>query len=203
MTKCIKQTQNLLQQHHKDYKMPHNKIIEGLEINDLKRLVHPELHIDEYKSKMGKDEDVIVLSFKVTGRDPAEDLVNFIEKGYDWVLDADVSAGEMEDGDFLVFVECDREPAMADNTLAMLQDIMNLTGQEIDDWKVKFRSNPSEMELTADVIKSNVPLTSSSYQLKYGKKGLDEMRNAAGIPVTTQAPKNDHTQSLRSLAGII
>jgi hypothetical protein len=51
--------------------------------------------------------------------------------------------------------------------------------------------------------KNNVPLTSSSYRAKYGKKELDEMRNAAGIPVTTRAPKNDHTQSLRSLAGIL
>ena len=37
---------------------------EGLEQHDLKRLVHPELHVDEYKSKMGKDEDIVVLSFK-------------------------------------------------------------------------------------------------------------------------------------------
>ena len=80
--------------------MHHNNINEGLEQNDLKRLILPELHIDEYKSKMGKDEDVIVLSFKVSGREPAEDLVNFIEKGYEWILDADVSAGEMDDGDF-------------------------------------------------------------------------------------------------------
>lgn len=81
---------------------------EGLEKNNLKRLVHPELHIDEYKSKLGKDEDVVVISFKITGREPAEDLVNFIEKGYDWVIDADVSSGEMSDGDYVVFVECDR-----------------------------------------------------------------------------------------------
>lgn len=190
-------------QQPKDYKMPHNKINEGLEANDLKRLIRPELHIDEYKSKMGKDEDVIVLSFKVTGREPAEDLVNFIEKGYSWVLDADVSSGEMDDGDFLVFVECDREPAVAENTVAMMQDIMNLTDQKIGDWTIQLRSNPSKLKLTADNIKNNVPLTSSSYLLKYGKKDLDEMRNAAGIPVTTTAPKNDHTQLLRSLAGIL
>ena len=202
MTKCIKQIPLLLLQQHKDYNMQNN-INEGLEVNDLKRLIHPELHIDEYKSKMGKDEDVIVLSFKVAGREPAEDLVNFIEKGYSWVLDADVSSGEMDDGDFLVFVECDREPAVADNAIEMMQDIMNLTGQKMDEWNAQFRSNPNKVELTADNIKNNVPLTSSSYLQKYGKKGLDEMRNAAGIPVTTRAPKNDHTQSLRSLAGIL
>jgi hypothetical protein len=183
--------------------MSHNKITEGLEQNDLKRLVHPELHIDEYKSKMGKDEDVIVLSFKVTGREPAEDLVNFIEKGYEWILDADVSAGELDDGDFLVFVEIDRSTDAVDNILALMQDIMNLTDQNLEDWTLQSRSNPTKLELSVDSIKNHVPLSSSNYLAKYGKKELDEMRNAAGIAVTTRAPKNDHTQSLRSLAGIL
>lgn len=183
--------------------MSRNNLNEGLEQNDLKRLVYPELHVDEYKSKMGKDEDVIVLSFKVTGREPAEDLVNFVEKGYEWVLDADVSAGELDDGDFLVFVECDRVPEVADNIMSMMQDVMNLTDQDLDEWSIQVRSNPTQMELTADNIRNNVPLTSSSYLSRYSKKEIDEMRNAAGIPVTTQAPKNDHTQTLRSLAGIL
>ena len=183
--------------------MPHSKINEGLEQGDLKRLIYPELHVDEYKSKMGKDEDVMVISFKVNGREPAEDLVNFIEKGYEWVLDADVSAGEIDNGDFLVFVECDRSPEAADDVLAMMQDIMNLTDQKLSEWFMQIRSNPNKVALTADAIKNNVPLTSSSYLAKYGKKELDEMRNAAGIAVTTRAPKNDHTQTLRSLAGIL
>lgn len=178
-------------------------INEGLEQNDLARLVHPELHIDEYKSKMGKDEDIIVLSFKVTGREPAEDLVNFIEKGYEWVLDADVSAGELADGDFLVFVECDREPGVAKNIIEMMKDIMNLTSQVMGEWSIQIRSRPEKLELSADTIKNNVPLTTSAYQVQYGKKGLDEMRTAAGIRVTTQAPVNDHTQLIRSLAGIL
>lgn len=178
-------------------------ITEGLEQNDLARLVHPELHIDEYKSKMGKDEDIVVLSFKVTGREPAEDLVNFIEKGYEWVLDADVSAGELDDGDYLVFVECDREPAAAENIMAMMKDIMNLTSQVLGEWKLQIRSRPENLKLTVDNIANNVPLTTSSYQAQYGKKGLDEMRTAAGVRVTTLAPVNDHTQTLRSLAGIL
>jgi len=183
--------------------MFNSKISEGLEQSDLKRLVTPELHIDEYKSKMGKDEDVIVISFKVNGREPAEDLVNFIEKGYEWVLDADVSAGELEDGDFLVFVECDREPSFAQKVLEMMQDIMNLTEQELSDWAMQIRSNPAKLELSTENIQNNVPLSSSTYLAKYGKKELDEMRNAAGVPVTTRAPINDHTQTIRSLAGIL
>ena len=178
-------------------------IAEGLEANDLKRLVHNELHIDEFKSKMGKDEDVVVISFKVTGREPAEDLVNFIEKGYGWVIDADISSGELEDGDYIVFVECDREPAVAENVVVMLEDIMRLTEQNLSDWRLLTRSSPEEHDLTAENIQALVPLTTEDYLRRFGNKALDEMRTAAGVTVNTKAPKNDYTQSLRSLAGIL
>ena len=180
-----------------------NKLVEGLEKNDLMRLVHPELHIDEFKSKMGRDEDIVVISFKLTGREPAEDLVNFIEKGYDWVIDADISSGEMSDGDYIVFVECDRTKKVADDVMALMEDLMNLTNQDLGDWRLLIRSLPEEHELTADNIRANVPLTTEDYIRRFGKKELDEMRTAAGIPVTTTAPKNDFTQSIRSLAGIL
>lgn len=178
-------------------------INEGLEANDLKRLVHNELHIDEYKSKMGKDEDVVVLSFKVTGREPAADLVNFIEKGYDWVIDADISAGELDDGDFIVFVECDREPSLADNLITMMEDIMRLTDQDLSDWRLLTRSSPEEHELTSENVRILIPLTTDDYLRRYGTKALDEMRTAAGVTVNTKAPLNDFTQSIRSLAGIL
>jgi len=181
----------------------HSNITEGLEANDLKRLVHNELHIDEYKSKLGKDEDVIVISFKVAGKEPAADLVNFIEKGYGWVIDADISAGELDDGDFIVFVEADREPAAAENIISMLEDIMRLTDQDLADWRLLTRSSPEEHELTVEAIQSLVPLSTEDYLRRYGNKALDEMRAAAGVNVTTKAPKNDHTQSIRALAGIL
>ena len=187
----------------KDNKMHQSNITEGLEQDDLKRLVHTELHIDEFKSKMGKDEDVVVISFKITGREPAEDLVNFIEKGYEWVIDADVSSGEMDDGDYIVFVEGDRTREVPELVVGLMEDIMNLTDQKMSDWRLMFRSSPEEFEITADNIRNNVPLTSEDYLRRFGNKGLDEMRNAAGVPVTTRAPKNDYTQSLRSLAGIL
>ena len=77
---------------------------EGLRKKDLEYLVGNKIHFDEYDSKMGDPEDVITVSFKVKQRMPSEDLTSFIENGYDWVLDADVSSGEIDDGEFLVFV---------------------------------------------------------------------------------------------------
>lgn len=180
-----------------------NTITEGLEKNDLKRLVHPELHVDEYKSKMGRDEDIVVLSFKVMGREPAQDLVNFIEKGYEWVIDSDLSSGEMDDGDYLVFVEADREPSISENIIKLLDDILQLTDQKLSDWEIYFKSNPQGYDINLDTIKANLPATPNEYLRRFGKKEIDEMRTAAGVPVSTKAPKNDYTQSLRSLAGIL
>ena len=116
----------------------HNKFQqfnEGLEQNDLARLVHPKLHIDEFKSKMGDDSDIIVLSFKVSGKEPATDLMNFVEKGYEFVLDSDVSAGELDDGEYLVFVEIERKPEAATEIVNLLNDILNLTDQDVNEWK--------------------------------------------------------------------
>ena len=64
------------------------RLVEGLGHGDLRRLVHDELHIDEFKSKLGEDRDVVVVSFKVAGKSPAQDVVDFLEKSYDWVIDA-------------------------------------------------------------------------------------------------------------------
>ena len=190
---------------------------ENLEQGDLKRLVHNELHIDEYKSKMGTDEDVCVISFKVAGKEPGADLVSFIEKGYDFVLDADVSSGEKEGGDYLVFVELQRSEELPTQIIAIMNDLMNLTEQKIEDWRVRYYKSTSDNELTPEVLADIVPLTSEAYDAKYGKddeeeiidtepeditKDLDAMRSAAGVPVTTTAPKNEYTESLRVAAGI-
>ena len=37
---------------------------------------------------MGDDDNIVVLGFKVLHKEAATDLVEFIESGYDWILDA-------------------------------------------------------------------------------------------------------------------
>ena len=193
----------------------HKLLRENLEAGDLKRLVHNELHIDEYKSKMGTDEDVCVISFKVSGKEPSTDLVSFIEKGYDFVLDADVSSGEKEGGDYLVFVELERTDKLPEQIVEIMDDIMNLTEQNLEDWRVRYYKSTVDNELTKESLANIIPLTPEEYDAKYGKddedvvdtetditKDLDAMKSAAGVPVTTSAPVNDFTESLRVAAGI-
>ena len=189
------------------------QLFEGLETGDLKRLIHTELHIDEFKSKLGADEDTVVISFKVKGKEPAQDLVNFIEKGYEWIIDADVSSGEMDDGDFIVFIECDRTPKLAQELVEMMEDIMNITEQTAEDWRVRYYTSQEDHKLDVDSLRNLIPSTPEEYERKFGHKDqehkekgddrdLDNMRSAAGIKVKTKAPKNEYTESLRIAAGI-
>jgi hypothetical protein len=178
-------------------------LFEGLEQGDLKRLVHTEMHIDEFKSKLGRDEDVCVVSFKVNGKEPAQDLMNFIEKGYDWVIDADVSSGEMDDGDYIVFIECERDEAIPRNIIELMTDVMNVTGQKLSQWRVRYYKSEKDHPLTLSSLKELIPVTDKEYKAKFGDEKLDEMRAIAGVNVTTKAPKNDYTQSLRAAAGLI
>ena len=187
-----------------DNKMNQHKLplSEGLEQGDLDRLVHNKLHVDEFKSKMGSDADIIVLSFKVDGKEPARDLMNFIERGYDWILDADISSGELEDGQYLVFAELERDPAAAKHIYQLMSDIMNLTDTDLSDWKFQYRKNSREHDITSDNIADIIPMTPESYRSKFGDKELDAMKEAAGISTQRKAPVNSWTESLRAAAGI-
>ena len=199
--------------------MPNNSKLlrENLEQGDLKRLVHDELHIDEYKSKMGDDSDVCVVSFKVSGKEPSADLVGFIEKGYDYVLDADVSSGEKEGGDYLVFIELDRTEELPGQIIQIMEDLLNLTEQKVEDWRVRYYKSSEDHDLTADTLNQIIPLTPQAYDAKYGEddeeidveepeqditQDLDAMKAVAGVPVTTTAPVNEYTDSLRIAAGL-
>lgn len=188
------------------------RLFEGLEAGDLKRLVHSELHIDEFKSKLGDDEDVVVVSFKVSGKEPAQDLVNFIEKGYEWVIDADVSSGEMDDGDYIVFIECDRDRQIAERVFEMLSDIMNATEHSAKDWRVRYHTDRADHELSVESLRSLIPSSPEAYKKRFGDNNesdekqhsndLDKLKTAAGVKVDTKAPKNEFTESLRIAAGL-
>lgn len=175
---------------------------ENLEQGDLKRLVHPKIHVDQYKSKMGDDKDICVVSFKIKGKEPANDLVAFVEKGYDWVLDADVSTGELEDGDYLVFVELDRTKELAEQIYKLVEEIVNLTEQNVEEWKVRYHKDQADVPLTVEALQQMIPSTPEEYTAQVGDKSIDDLKTAAGIPVDTKAPDNEYTESLRIAAGI-
>ena len=144
--------------------MSHQLLNEGLRRHDLVHLVADKIHFDEYESKMGDPEDVITVSFKVKQRMPAQDLVSFIENGYDWVLDVDVSTGEINDGEFLVFVEVARKSKLAKNINELLEDLHHLTDVAKNNWKFKWYKQKNYYDLTEETISDVVPMTPKKYK---------------------------------------
>jgi hypothetical protein len=141
--------------------MHNQQLNEGLRPLDLKDMISELFEIDSHKSKMGEDRDVCVITFKVKDRNPAKDMMEFIEKGYPFVLDSDVSAGENADGDYFVFVELNRTPNLAEQIKELSYGIRKLTG--IDDWKFRYHRMGKDFEVTTEALSKIVPPTPVDY----------------------------------------
>jgi hypothetical protein len=180
---------------------------EGAEKGDLARLVQPHLSIDEYRSKMGEDKDVVVLGMVVFGSEPAEDLVSFIEKSYDFVLDADISSGETSDGNYMVFVELERKPSVNQNILDMITDICNLTKQKVKDWSFSYYKNSSKHDLTIENLSREVINSPVKYEMNTERAveesiELNKLRAISGIAVKSQKIRDVQLLDIQIAAGI-
>tara|TARA_X000001316_G_C914947_1_gene29499 strand:+ start:130 stop:768 length:639 start_codon:yes stop_codon:yes gene_type:complete len=107
---------------------------------------------------MGRDEDVSVLAFEVTDQEPAKDLMNFIEKGYASVLDADISTGENNRGKYNVFVELERNRRLPEHIQKILDDVTKLTG--IEEWKYRYYKDVESKPFTEESV---IPTDKDSY----------------------------------------
>ena len=115
----------------------------GLRQHDLEFTIDNVFEIDSYKSKMGEDSDIVTLSFAVKGDQPAKDLVKFIETGYDFVLDADKTSGEQNDGKYRVFSSFDFKLSASDSvqtTKSPHPQIIALNRDRLDIWMNEFFS---------------------------------------------------------------
>lgn len=150
-------------------------INENLHKGDLVHLVKKVFDIDAYKSKIGDDDEVIVLSFTVDHEDPAKDLEHFIEMGYDFVLDADVSPGETDDGTYKVFVEIERGHRAPDQILELLSGIERLTN--MPDMRYRYFKSFKSKDATLENLTSDVPTDKSSYEIATKRNNLNNFSN--------------------------
>lgn len=130
---------------------------------DLKHTVYDVFEIDGFKSKMGEDKDIIVLSFSVNSRDAANDLENFIEKGYPFVLDADVTAGEQSDGTYKVFVELERKKDCPTEILDIVSGVLKLADK--DNLRFRYYKNFKSKEATLENLESTIPCSPEDYEI--------------------------------------
>ena len=172
---------------------------EGLEYKDLVGMLKPTIHIDEFSSKMGDDDDVIVASFFVRSKQAADDLSSWFEKGYDWVLDSDVSPGEIKPGRFLVYVELRRRSSAGKNLAEAIQDLDTLTEYKPDQWVMIYKGK--EVPFSQQDFDRVVPLSPKEYR-RQTESDLNEMRAAAGIDSVQIYEREKDIQQLQSAAGI-
>ena len=150
-------------------------INENLHRSDLRNLVKKVFEIDSFKSKIGDDDEVIVLSFTVDSEDPAKDLENFIEMGYDFVLDADVSPGETDDGSYKVFVEIERGHRAPDQIIELLSGIERLT--DIPNMRYRYFKSFKSKDATFENLKQDIPTDKESYEIATERNKLDNFSN--------------------------
>lgn len=155
--------------------MQNSQLNEGLRSEDLKEMISPVFEVDTYRSKMGEDRDVVVLSFTAKDRNPAKDLMEFIEKGYSFVLDADVSSGENKNGEYFVFVELARSEKLAEQIKELTYGINRLTG--IDEFKFKYHKESSAHPVKEEIIKRVIPTSASSYDAFLSKIRTESVKS--------------------------
>jgi hypothetical protein len=98
--------------------------------------------------------------------DNISDLVKiqeqFIEKGYNFVLDADISSGENKDGEYSVFVEISRSDKLAEHIEELTYGVKKLTG--LDEFKFKYYKQTHVHEVNTDNLKSKIPSSVNEYK---------------------------------------
>jgi hypothetical protein len=134
--------------------------------------------IDQFKSKMGADKDIIVLAFKAKEKYPAVDAMEFCEKSFSFVLDSDISTGEEPDGQYRLFVELKRSSKAVDQIDELLKGLTRLCGCE--KWRFKYFKDIDSREYSKEAIENFVPLTAEDYEKKVDENKMTEVSDILG-----------------------
>lgn len=148
------------------------KLTEGLDYHDMKGQVDPKITVDEYSAKMGDDSDIVTLTFKTNSKLAAQDLVSWFELGYDYILDASVSDGEIEPGKWLVFAEMKRRTNVPHKIVSLLKDLETLTDLDVKEYTVTV--DDKDYDATVDELKDAIILTPIAYIREKGEDHPEE-----------------------------
>ena len=148
---------------------------EGLKAGDLEGVVNKRFSVDQYKSKMGEDRNIMVLAFTVDSLAPAKDLERFAETGYKEVLDADATPGTLEDGKHRVFIEFARTPEVVPQIIAFLEDLKKLTNIEAFEYTYHKGQNPTAVSM--ETMGEAIPTTPEAYEQTVNEMRVGQAKN--------------------------
>ncbi len=145
--------------------MQQSNLNENIKHNDLSELVNPIISVDQYKSKLGEDENIIVIAFVVMDMEPAQELSQFLETGHD-AFDIDVSTGPNKDGHYTVYVEIERNSSSFETINNIVKDVERADNSFMD---IKFTSyeNKAPQSWSEDNFNNSVITSSYDYVLKH------------------------------------
>jgi hypothetical protein len=161
---------------------------ESLDYHDLEGQVEPKISVDEYSAKVGSDADIVTLAFIIKGKQASNDLVSWLERGYNFIIDADVSDGEIKPGKYVVFVEMKRRTSVPENIVEIVEDLETLTDLNIKDWTVTV--NEQDYDCDVEQLKQVIILSPHEYRIEK-ETDLNEMRELSGVTPTKIYGKKD------------
>ena len=185
-----------------------NILNEGLDYHDLDGQMLPIVTVDEYEAHMGTNSEIVTLAFTVKSEAAANDLADWFERGYDWVLDAQVSEGEVRPGKYLVFVEMNRRSSVPKRIIELLDDLETLTDMPVKDWTVMV--DDEEYAPEEDILKQVITISPHYYREteevdeEETEEEINEMRERAGLEVKAiHTDKQDaDIKAFKSMAGL-
>ena len=178
-------------------------LTEGLDYHDLEGQMVPVLTVDEYSAKMGTDSEIVTLAFMVNSEAAGNDVADWFERGYDFVLDAQVSEGEVKPGKYLVFVEMNRRTSVPERIVELIQDLETLTAKPIKDWTIKV--NEEEHPAEVDILKQVIIVSPHVYREKKEKddEDINKVRELSGLePVNNLKEQDEEIKSFKAIAGL-
>lgn len=177
-------------------------LFEGLDYHDMENQLDTKVTIDEYVAKMGKDSDIVTLSFFVKNEQAGNDLVDWFERGYNFVLDASLSEGEVSSNKWVVFVELSRRIAVPKQIIELLSDLETLTGLKLKDYTIEVYGE--EYDADEKILQQVIICNPNRYKIEKEKEDdLNEMRSIAGLDhKTIFDAQDDELSRFKSIAGL-
>ena len=150
------------------------QIDEAISKGQLRNLVDAIVSIDQYKSKIDEDRNMVVLAFEVMNEMAAGDLSNFIETGAYDVEDTEVSASTNVDGNYMIYVEMRRGSKLHETIRKILEDVSKLT--EIESWQYNTGKNgiPQNIDNLEEMIINDPVRYQSVQEADANQKALED-----------------------------
>ena len=155
-------------------------------------LVLDEILVDAFKPKFGDEKDFALFSFFIKQRDAADKLMNFIrQKNFD-LLDIEVSPDPKEYGQYILFIEMNRNKDMFATMDKLLLHIDHLVS--IKQWRFRTSDYKDYVDWGRENFIKVVPQTPDEYLNKRPISGKHDEINHANQNLKVADANNDTLQ---------